>query len=310
MPSKKKPIFPSSAKFPVVGADMPAATDQEHINTQKSTTQYERIKQLEAEIEHLNEVRNRNILLLQNNLELQENNKELNSFSYVTSHDLQEPLRKISTFSKLIAKDKTNILSEDSALYLERIIASVNRLKKLTDDLLNYSHISNTNENNFEDTDLNFLINDSINELKENIDIKKNSIKVDHLPILKVIPFMMRQLFINILSNSFKYCKTDVIPCITITCSFAKANEVNDLGGQQNTGYYKIIIKDNGIGFPQQQALRIFEPFQRLHAKDKYEGTGIGLAICKKIILKHKGFITAKSTLGTGASFIIYLPIS
>lgn len=261
-------------------------------------------------IEDITNIRNANILLNQSNRELKENNKELTSFSYITSHDLQEPLRKISTFSKLIVSDKANVLSEDSTLYLDRITVSVNRLQNLIDDLLNYSHISNTTENDFEDTDLNFLVQDVVQELKENIDIKNGAVTIADLPVLKTIPFMMKQLFINLISNALKYSKEGIPPNISIAFSVAKDNEVEDLGGDATIRYYKIIVNDNGIGFPQEQAFRIFEPFQRLHARDKYEGTGIGLAICKKIAFKHNGFITAKSDGHNGAAFTLYLPTS
>jgi two-component system CheB/CheR fusion protein len=182
-------------------------------------------------------------------------------------------------------------------------------MQQLIDDLLKYSHINNTDELHFEDTDITLLIEDIQQELKETIEEKGGLISYAKMPALSVLPTLMRQVFLNLISNSLKYSKPDVAPNIKIYSEIVSGKEIKVYGGDENISYCKIKVVDNGIGFPQEQAYRIFEPFQRLHGKDKYEGTGIGLAICKKIVLKHKGVINAESQPGKGTTFNLYLPL-
>lgn len=281
-----------------------------HSSVIKPDTKAERIIHLETEIEQVREdfrkAVEENELYNQN---LQESNKELVAFSYIASHDLQEPLRKIHMFTKMILQDTQSSLSAESATHLERIMVSVKRMQLLTNDLLNYAHISNSDDNDAENTDLNSLVNDVLEELKDSITLANASIKVSDLPVVKVIPILMRQLFINLIENALKYRKTDGQPFVNISCSLAEKSEIADLEANPEIDYYKIKVTDNGIGFPQEQAQRIFEAFKRLHGKDKYEGTGIGLAICKKIALRHNGFITAESSPREGATFNVFLPL-
>ncbi|MCR5862059.1 ATP-binding protein [Flavobacterium sp. J372] len=260
-------------------------------------------------IEDITDIRAANNMLLYNNRELLESNKELLAFSYIASHDLQEPLRKIHTFTKMISNDPKTSLSGESATFLDRIMVSVRRMQLLTDDLLNYAQISNSNDDEVENTDLNSLVNDVLEDLKDTVQSVNAEIKVSELPVVKVIPLLMRQLFINLIGNAIKYRKADGQPIVNISFSVADKSEIADLGVDPETRYYRIKIADNGIGFPQEQSQRIFEAFQRLHGKDKYEGTGIGLAICKKIALRHDGFITAESNPGSGATFNLFLPL-
>jgi two-component system CheB/CheR fusion protein len=261
-------------------------------------------------LEDISHIRATNMLLVQNNRELEENNKELTSFSYVASHDLQEPLRKIYTFSKLIEDDDDTTLSEDSGAYLDRILVSTTRMQKLINDLLQYSRVGNANDNELEETDITQLIQDAINENKEIIEAKQAVINVANIPDLHVIPSLIYQVFINIISNALKYSRADAAPVITISYMISKNNDIKNFGGDPEISYCKIKVTDNGIGFNQSDALNVFEPFIRLHAKDKYEGTGIGLAICKKIMIQHKGFIAAESNPGVGTTFNLYFPVN
>jgi two-component system CheB/CheR fusion protein len=260
-------------------------------------------------LEDITDIRAANMSLVQNYRELEENNKELTSFSYVASHDLQEPLRKIYTFSKLIVDDGKTILSEDSGMYLDRILVSTARMQQLIDDLLHYSHVGKATYNELEATDITQLIQEVVLEIKESAGAKHAVITISELPHLQIIPTLVFQLFLNIIGNAIKYSRPDVPPQITVTYTIASSSEVAQLGGDGQCNYCKIRVEDNGIGFSQADALRIFEPFKRLHSKDKYEGTGIGLAICKKIMVQHKGFITASSTLNTGTIFNLYFPL-
>jgi two-component system CheB/CheR fusion protein len=260
-------------------------------------------------LEDISDIRAANISLLQNYRELEENNRELTSFSYVASHDLQEPLRKIYTFSKLIMEDNNTALSEDSGMYIDRILVSTARMQQLIDDLLHYSHVGKATDNELEATNITQLIQEVVLEIKEIADIKDAIINVSELPHLQVIPSLVYQLFMNIISNAIKYCRPNVLPQITVTYTIPNSTEIAQLGGDMQRNYCRIQIEDNGIGFSQADALRIFEPFMRLHSKDKYEGTGIGLAICKKIMVQHRGFITAESTVGTGTTVNLYFPL-
>ena len=241
------------------------------------------------------------------NRELEANNKELQAFNYVASHDLQEPLRKIQTFiSRLIDKD-LNSLSENSQQYLLKIQDSSQRMRLLIDDLLQFSR-TNKSEKVFEKGNLNELLENSKNELVQIIEDKKAIITNEVLPTLNVIPFQMQQLFTNLINNSLKYSQESIAPIINISVSLVDVSTNNLIPFKEKTNYYKIEFKDNGIGFEQQYAQKIFQLFNRLHNKDEYSGTGIGLAICKKIIDNHKGFIFAEGQPNLGATFTIYLP--
>lgn len=243
------------------------------------------------------------------NRELEAKNKELQTFNYVASHDLQEPLRKIQTFiSRLVDKD-LNSLSENGQQYLLKIQDSSERMRILIDDLLKFSR-ANKAEQIFEETDLNEVLENSKLELAQIIEEKKATILNDELPNLNVIPFQMQQLFTNLINNSLKYSKENVSPIITINISEIDASQDDAIPVNEKNKYYKIIFKDNGIGFDSQYSDKIFLLFNRLHNKDKFSGTGIGLAICKKIVENHKGFIFADGEINIGATFSIYLPVS
>ncbi len=244
--------------------------------------------------------------LLSKNIELKNANAELASFSYVASHDLQEPLRKIQGFSKRIIDQEAEHFSDTAKDYFNRINAAAKRMQNLIESLLSFSHTDIT-EQVIEKTDLNQILNEVKVTLNESILAKNGVIESQILPTINAIPVQMNQLFLNLISNSIKYSKQDVDPFIKIT---AEKVNINELDGQEieNGTYWKIAISDNGIGFEQQYEDKIFEVFQRLHGKTEYEGTGIGLAICKKIIQAHKGIITATGQPGIGSTFTFLLP--
>jgi signal transduction histidine kinase len=238
------------------------------------------------------------------NRQLEQMVQELASFNHVASHDLQEPLRKIQVFISRILADEGHKLSETGRDYFERITASADRMETLIDDLLLYSETGKEGHV-FETADLNTILKDALAELSAETEIKKAVIHAGNLPALPVIPFQIRQLFVNLLGNALKYSKADVPPVITVTCKKVKGRQAGD----SNKTYYEITITDNGIGFPREYAEKIFVLFHRLHNKSRYSGTGIGLAICKKIMENHHGSISAESTPGEGAAFICCFPV-
>ena len=249
-----------------------------------------------------------NDTLAAKNLELERNNAELGSFTYIASHDLQEPLRKIQSFSKLIlAKKEDANLSETGKDYFTRIIAAAARMQNLIQALLSYSNANNS-EIKFIRTDLNSVVEEVKNNLAEMLEEKNVTIETNNLPVLNVVQIQFLQLFSNIIHNAVKYGRKDVPPHIIITASVLSEEEMKTDHPGQKGKFWKISIADNGIGFEQQYEHKIFELFQRLHGRTAYEGTGIGLAICKKIMHHHNGIISAKGESGTGAVFCLYLP--
>jgi PAS domain S-box-containing protein len=242
------------------------------------------------------------------NAELERQNEELASFTYVASHDLQEPLRKIQAFSsRIMLKDKDRF-SEEGRDYFARIIRAASRMQNLIEDLLNYSR-TNTSELVFAVTEVNDILDKVKQDLHDDIRERNARVLSEGLPRLTVIPGQFHQLLLNLLSNAIKYSKPDTQPLIRLDAERIPAGELTHEGLLPGTAYWKISIADNGIGFDQQYEYKIFELFQRLHGKSEYEGTGIGLAICKKIVQNHGGVITATGQPGIGATFNLFIPI-
>lgn len=243
--------------------------------------------------------------LLAKNAELELKNHELQQFSWVVSHDLKEPLRKIALFTRII-KDKF-IVNEEKALdYAERTIRSSERMSNLITDLLDYSRLSSDTDS--VTSDLNDVLQEVISDFDYLITEKKAEITIGIMPVIKGVPSQLRQVFQNLIGNSMKFTRSDVVPQIEITSEIIATKEY-DSEPLPTGKYCRIIVKDNGIGFEEVYIDKIFKIFQSLHSSNQFEGTGIGLAIVKKIIEKHNGIITAKSSLGNGASFIIILPL-
>lgn len=242
------------------------------------------------------------------NIELQLMNTELQSFAYVSSHDLQEPLRKIQVFATMITQDETEPLSGKAKDYLGRIQNAASRMQTLINDLLTYSR-TNITERNFEKTDLNKILDDVKGELKEEIQQKNAIIESDGLCEVPVIPFQFQQLLMNLVGNALKFAKPNTAPLISINARNESPGSLDNPSLKRDTAYCHVSISDNGIGFEPRYSDRIFEVFQRLHGKAEYKGTGIGLAIVKKIVENHNGVIKATGALNQGATFDIYLPI-
>ncbi|AXB57054.1 sensor histidine kinase [Flavobacterium fluviale] len=248
-----------------------------------------------------------NIELQERNRELEKSNKELASFNHVASHDLQEPLRKIQTFISRVSDADKAVMSESAKNYIHKIESSAKRMRVLIDDLLLFSR-TNTTKKEFIKMNLNELLDNAESELAEIIEEKKAVIRSEKLPKLSVIPYQIEQLFINLIGNSLKYSRPGVEPEISILSEKVSSADYPEILEQSIKKFHKITFTDNGMGFDPQFKETIFILFQRLHSKTDYPGTGIGLAICKKIVENHKGHITADSTLGKGSSFTVYLP--
>ena len=255
-------------------------------------------------------------------------NKELVAFTYISSHDLQEPLRKIQTFIGITLTNE-NHLSDSTTYNLQRVQSAARRMQQLIEDLLAFSRISTT-ERTFERVNINSIIDEIKIELKDTINEKRATIEAtEECCFIDMIGFQFRQLMYNLLSNSLKFSRSDIAPSITIKTRILKADKLNhgtldltkpiDLSKTDQSqlqsytfspdrNYCHIKVSDNGVGFEPHFSERIFEVFQKLHNKDEYAGTGIGLAIVKKIVENHQGIITATSELNKGATFDIYIP--
>jgi PAS domain S-box-containing protein len=253
------------------------------------------------------QVQQRTRELKQINEALIKSNLELEQFAYVASHDLQEPLRKIQAFASRILDTEQINLSNKGRDYFSRMQSASKRMQQLILDLLSYS-AANTAEKHFETTDLNILLNAVKEHLKESIEQKQATITATSLPVCNVIVFQFEQLFTNLISNALKFSIAGVAPRIHITTGIINGAATGIAGINTLKDYYAITFSDNGIGFEPEFSERIFQVFQRLHGKDAYEGTGIGLAICKRIVENHHGFISASGMLNKGAEFIVYLP--
>lgn len=239
---------------------------------------------------------------------LEEMNAELEQFTHISSHDLQEPLRKIQTFAHIIndelAEGSAN--SETVKKYIEKIIHTSSRMSNLLKDLLNYSKIDQ--QEPLAVINLGNLIDEIMDDLEVAIARNGATITVEPLPVLNVRPLQIKQLFYNIINNALKYKKPGVPPAILISCRKLSTSDKQRLNALQQGDYWRITVKDNGIGFDQKYAEQIFTVFQRLHTRSSYEGTGIGLAIAKKVVHNHGGEIFAISSVGNGSEFHVVLP--
>jgi len=235
-------------------------------------------------------------------------NSELKAFSYVSSHDLQEPLRKIQIYSKRIIELDQEHLSEKGKEYFIRMQSAAARMRMLIEDLLAFSRLS-VAERVFEDIDLDILIAQVKEELKDTIDEKQLTINSTGSCKLRIIPFQFRQVLHNLIGNALKFSKPGLAPHIEIRSRIVKGGDIIEHSLLSGSDYCHIAFSDNGIGFDPENKDRIFEVFQRLHGLHEYPGSGIGLAIVKKVVDNHGGLITATGELNKGATFNIYIPV-
>jgi len=235
-------------------------------------------------------------------------NKELESFTFISSHDLQEPLRKIQAFSNRILDEEYETLSSKGKYYFERTRISALHMQTLINDLLAYSRTT-ASERKFEYTDLNKIIREVMAALKEELQEKEAIVEFGKLCEVNIIPFQFRQLMQNLIANSLKFAKVEVAPHIIIKSKEIKSEESDHKALLRKIDYCHISVSDNGVGFDPNYKDKIFDLFQRFHDKEDYEGTGIGLAIVRKIIENHHGIITATGEIGNGCTFDIFIPL-
>ena len=247
--------------------------------------------------------------IIERTADLLQTNNQLEQFAHAASHDLQEPLRKIVTFTNILKDKHEDEFSENAQDLIKKISGASERMILLIKNLLEYSYLLN-HEKLFVRTDLNEIVKNVFKDLELLIEQKKAEIKIDTLPVISAIPFQINQLFYNLLNNAFKFAKEDVAPIISITARTPSVKEIKqhaDLNPQ--LAYTEITIKDSGIGFEQKYNNQIFDLFQRLNTQNQYPGTGIGLALSKKIVEIHHGVIFAESKENEGAAFHVILPM-
>ncbi len=226
---------------------------------------------------------------------LESSNRELQDFASIAAHDLQEPLRKIQTFGDRLKTKFSHELTEEANDYLGRMLSSAGRMRKLIDDLLTYSRVTSKGSP-FQNTNLNQVLKEVLSDLEVRIEQCNGTVEVKDLPEIDSDPSQMRQLFQNLIANGLKFHKPGIPPVIKINAKI-------------EGNYCTLSFADNGIGFEEKYLDRIFTIFQRLHGRQEYEGTGVGLAVCRRIVERHGGTITAESSLDQGAKFLITLPI-
>jgi signal transduction histidine kinase len=277
--------------------------EKKMININRSLEQ--EIAERKASEEKINEL---NHQLLEYIGRLETANTELDRFAFMASHDLQEPLRKMRLFcDRLSVKYKDN-LDEEGSMYISRIQNAGARMQALIEDILAFSKIG-FQDSTLVETDLKKIIQDVLVEMDDFIKEKRAEVTVGSIPAMQLIEGLMFPLFQNLISNALKYSRKDVAPKVKIYSEMVPSNGLQENVVPNGGLYCRIFIEDNGIGFDQQYAEKIFAMFSRLHQNAEYQGTGIGLALCKKIVEQHNGFITARSRINEGSVFILSFPL-
>lgn len=243
--------------------------------------------------------------LRQLNKQLEQRNRDLQDFAYIASHDLQEPLRKIRSFSDLFYQKYEDVLDQTGANYLLRIHNAANRMTNLIQDLLTFARLD-AQAGSFERIDLNTVVNTVLSDLEVLIDDTGGTVEVESFPSIEADPVQIRQLFQNLIGNGLKFHRPGVPPVVRVTGRLEQGDDETALEGKD---VCRLVVQDNGIGFEEQYVDRIFSPLQRLHGREAYPGTGMGLTICRRIVERHNGKITARSTPDEGSRFIVLLPV-
>jgi signal transduction histidine kinase len=275
------------------------------INTREHEKYQEDLENINEQLESRIEARTQELSMYSD--ELARSNRELEDFAFVASHDLQEPLRKIRAFGNRLESGYADVIDERGKDFLARMLNAAERMSMLISDLLAFSRVS-TRGKEFGDVDLNKALSSVLSDLEIAIDEKSAKVNIDHLPIIRGDRTQIEQLFLNLISNALKFQPEGVAPEVNVTWSEPDEAELADIVMSDEFDWVKIKVADNGIGFDQSFAEKIFAPFQRLHGRTEYKGTGIGLAVCRRIVERHNGQIAAQSVQGEGATFTILVP--
>ncbi|MBT1704430.1 sensor histidine kinase [Chryseosolibacter indicus] len=259
-------------------------------------------KQAEEQLEHI--VERRTEELKQAITESKRSNQELEQFAYASSHDMKEPIRKILVYSDLLLSKP-----HEAVKFVDKIKDAANRMNVLINELLDLSKVRK-DETLFTTTDLNGVLEDVKKDLELEIQERGVLLQSEYLPTIRCIREQIRQLFFNLISNSIKYSKKNVTPDISIKSSVVEGSTLPYENLRRDTSYLFLRFSDNGIGFESKQSEQIFAIFQRLHRRDEYPGTGVGLALCKKVVANHNGHIYATSAVDVGSVFHVLLPIT
>ena len=238
---------------------------------------------------------------------LKRSNADLKEFAYSATHDLKEPLRKFTFFGEKLQFKYKSRLDEEGNLYLDRMLVAAETMKKLIDSLMDFLFIQEEREY-FRKTDMNEVLKSVENDLQLVFEESGSTLQAAPLPVIEAIPMQMKQLFTNLIVNAIKFRKPGVPPELKISCALAEKTELSSRGVAPEREYYKIEVKDNGIGFEPEYSQKIFKAFYRLHGNAEYPGSGIGLAICNRILDIHKGIIYGESILGIGSAFTFLIP--
>ena len=268
-------------------------------------------RQLKQELAHRQEtedqLRSYEARLREQIRQLEASNEELERFAFVASHDLQEPLRKIQSFATLVTDRYGNLFNTESQLFMNKIIHSAERMSKLIKDLLNFSRMS-SNREDFKPVHLEPIVQRILDDQELRIKGLNVRVEVGSLPVVQGLPSQLEHLFSNLISNALKFLRPGVQPILRVQARPVDGRVYAEL--IQGRSYFEITVEDNGIGFDEKYLDHIFKVFQRLHGKGEFEGTGIGLAICKRVVVYHHGLITARSLLNQGTTFVVVLPQS
>jgi light-regulated signal transduction histidine kinase (bacteriophytochrome) len=246
---------------------------------------------------------------------LEQSNRELQEFAYVASHDLQEPLRKVQAFGDRLEKKCAAALSDEGRDYVGRMRNAAGRMQNLINDLLTFSRVA-TKTQPFRGVDLKRIVEEVASDLEVRIEQTGGRVEIGELPLIDADALQMRQLFQNLIGNALKFHRADAAPLVKIYAETVSTNGASfSLNGEEiqtagDESFCRIVVEDNGIGFDEKYLDRIFTVFQRLHGRMEYEGSGIGLAVCRKIVERHGGQISANSKEGMGARFYIDLPLT
>lgn len=265
----------------------------------------ERLREANDQLEE--RVQERTLELADTNTELERSNRELQDFAFVASHDLQEPLRKIQAFGDRLKTKHGPQLNDEAQDYLQRMQGAASRMHTLINDLLTFSRVT-TKAQPFISTDLGKIAKEVLADLEVRLQDTGGTVEVGDLPVIEADSMQMRQLIQNLISNALKFHKPDEAPIIKIGAEIS--GNGSGPAGRRSNSVAQLTFEDNGIGFDEKYLDRIFTPFQRLHGRGEYEGTGIGLAVCRKIVERHGGTLTARSTPGEGSTFIVTLPVN